>query len=344
MHLSTLFRALLAALAILAVVGSGAVRAQNASPHAIQIPGWFAPSFLDFREDVDDARRQGKRVMLYIGQDGCPYCARLMQVNFKQPDIVAYTREHFIAIELNMWGDRETVWLDGVARAEKDLAKALDVQFTPTLLFLNEEGDIIARINGYYEPARFMAALRYAGEHLESKIGFAEHLQQATAKPKAKMKSGFVDQPFFIKPPYDLRRKPEGKPLAVLVEAPSCETCAELHEKGFPNPQVREQIDKLDIARFALDERSPITTPDGRSTTAADWLATQRITYTPSVLFFDQYGKAVFRLEAYVGPFHLASAFDYISSGAYLKEPSFQRYLQRRADELRAQGRAVIMD
>lgn len=341
MHRPALFRAFLPALAIIALLSGIPAHAQNASPHAILIPEWFAPSFLDFREDIADAERQGKRVMLYIGQDGCPYCAKLMQVNFKQPDIVAYTREHFVPIELNMWGDRETVWLDGVARAEKDLAKTLNVQFTPTLLFLNEQGKIIARINGYYEPARFKAALRYAGERMEEKLGFAEHLQQATAEQKVEADAKLIDQPFFMKPPYDLRRNAGGKPLAVLVEANSCATCVELHEKGFPDPQVQEQIGKLDIARFALNDRSAIVTPDGRRTTVADWLATQRISYTPSVLFFDQHGKQVFRLEAYVGPFHLASAFDYISSGAYLKEPSFQRYLQTRADEMRARGETV---
>ncbi len=33
---------------------SGA-RAQDASPHAIDIPPWFVETFLDFREDVRDA-------------------------------------------------------------------------------------------------------------------------------------------------------------------------------------------------------------------------------------------------------------------------------------------------
>jgi thioredoxin-related protein len=37
-------------------------------------PAWFATSFLDFRDEVADAARAGKRVMIYVGQDGCPYC------------------------------------------------------------------------------------------------------------------------------------------------------------------------------------------------------------------------------------------------------------------------------
>ena len=44
----------------------------NPSPYAIDIPPWFASTFLDFREDVADAAREGKRLLVYFGQDGCP--------------------------------------------------------------------------------------------------------------------------------------------------------------------------------------------------------------------------------------------------------------------------------
>jgi hypothetical protein len=36
--------------------------------------------------------------------------------------------------------------------------------------------------------------------------------------------------------------------------------------------------------------------------------------------------------------FHLQSAMDYVLSRAYLEQPSFQRYIQARADALEARG------
>ena len=44
--------------------------AQAASPHAIDIPRWFSETFLDFKEDVAEASRSGKRLLIYFGQDG----------------------------------------------------------------------------------------------------------------------------------------------------------------------------------------------------------------------------------------------------------------------------------
>ena len=75
-------RALGLSFAVAFAVATGAL-AQDPSPHAIEIPAWFAETFLDLRDDVRDAAKDGKRVMVYFGQDGCPYCTQLMETNFR---------------------------------------------------------------------------------------------------------------------------------------------------------------------------------------------------------------------------------------------------------------------
>src|SRR2546423_11482616 len=89
------------------LLSAGAAWAQEPAPYAVDIPPWFANTFLDFREEIADAARDGKRVMAYFGQDGCPYCKQLMVNNFSQRDIVERMQRGFVAIALNIWGDRE---------------------------------------------------------------------------------------------------------------------------------------------------------------------------------------------------------------------------------------------
>jgi thioredoxin-related protein len=328
-----LLRALSLALALL----PGAAVAQTTNPHAIDIPPWFAQTLLDFRDDVRDAAKQGKRVMVYFGQDGCPYCTQLMKVNFSQKRIVDKTRQHFVAIELNIWGDRETTWIDGRTMSEKALARTLRVQFTPTLLFLDERGAVVARVNGFYPPHRFEAGLDYVAGKMESKLPFAEHMRTVgpdEANPQ------LADEPFFLRPPYDLRRKPGGKPLAVIYETPYCTACDEMHAEGFTRTAVKRQLGRFDVVRFGLTERTEVVTPQGAKTTAEAWARALKVSYTPTVILFDG-GREVFRIEAYVRPFHLAGGLDYVASGGYRKEPSFQRYLQAHAERLRERGEPV---
>ncbi|MCC7115599.1 MAG: thioredoxin fold domain-containing protein [Burkholderiales bacterium] len=334
-------RALL--LALCAVAGQPAF-AQPApaqpSPHAIDIPRWFTESFLDFREDVADAARAGKRLLVYIGQDGCPYCRKLMSVNFSQQIVVDKTRRHFVATALNLWGDRETTWLDGRSRSEKELARFLDVQFTPTLLFFDESGAIVARLDGYYPPQRFEAVLDYVAGRHERRETLATWLARHAKEPASPR---LHDQPFLMGAPHDLRRVAGGKPLAVIFETVDCAACDEMHGEGFRRPEVLAQVGRFDVARFMLAAPTPLVTPDGRSTTADAWSRELRIDYTPSIVFFDASGREVFRIAAYLRPFHLAGSFAYVADRGYATEPSFQRWLQARAEHLRARGERVEM-
>src|SRR5262249_47224794 len=121
-------RVLIAALGItLAAATIPAGAAAEPGANAIEIPSWFKETFLDIREDARDAAAQGKRLLLYFGQDGCPYCRELMRVNFAQKEIADLTRRHFNAVEINIWGDREVTWTDGRVLREKEFAALLKV-------------------------------------------------------------------------------------------------------------------------------------------------------------------------------------------------------------------------
>lgn len=323
-----------------ALAAHGLARAQEGGPHAIDIPPWFKVTFLEFPDDVKEATAQGKRLMIYFGQDGCPYCKELMQVNFSQKDIVEKTRRHFDAIALNIWGDRPVVWMDGKTRSEKDLAAFLRVQYTPTLLFLDEQGQVVARVNGYYPPHRLRAALDYVSQKMERKMAFGEYVAKASGPPA----SGVLhSQPFFMKPPLLLQRDkiPASKPLAVFFEQKQCAACDELHAGALKLPQNLELLKRFDVARVNLHGSDPVLTPDGKRLAETQWAAALQVGYAPSVVFFDERGQEVFRVEAYLKSFHLQSALEYVASKAYREQPNFQRFIQVRAERLREQGATV---
>lgn len=338
--LARLMQAGLFALGCLIAAGSAlcASPVPDAGGGAVEIPDWFTATFLDFREDIADAAREGKRLLVYFGQEGCPYCRQLMINNFSQRSIVEKTRRNFVAIAVDIWGDREATWRDGRTISEKDLARNLQVQFTPTLLFFDERGNVVARLNGYYPPRQFEAVLDYVAGHLESSRSLTEYLDGAAREAAS---ARLRDEPFLMRPPYDLRRGPAHKPLAVVFETGDCPPCDEMHGDGFRRDEVRHLLDRFDVAQLPLGALAEITTPDGRRTTAALWARELQVTYTPSIVFFDASGAEVFRIEAYLRPFHLASALDYVASGRYRAEPSFQRYLQERAAAKRARGEQV---
>ncbi|MEY2689432.1 MAG: hypothetical protein RL375_3631, partial [Pseudomonadota bacterium] len=273
MHRSTLplitrcFVALVLLTAALAVPPAGA---QQPSPHAIEIPAWFTEGFLDFREEAAAAAAQGKQLLVYVGQDGCPYCRELMVNNFARQDIVDKTRANFVAIALNLWGDRETTWVDGRIMTEKQLAKALKVQFTPTVLFIAADGRIVTRLNGYQPPKRFAAVLDYVAGRLEARQPLGDYLA-SRADLRDEARATLTDEAFFVKPPLDLTRRAGGRPLAVLFETRHCQPCDEMHDLGFKRAEVQAQLRRFDVARLALTDAVTLTTPTGRRVAANAW-------------------------------------------------------------------------
>ena len=298
-------------------------------------PDWFVDSFLDIREDVAEAAAADRRVALYFYQDGCPYCKKLLDTNLALKDTAEKLRSGFHVIAINMWGDREVTDFDGAATTEKEFAGALRVMFTPTLLFLDEQGDTVLRVNGYYAPHKFNAALDYARVHAGSGPGFREYLAGITAVPAS---GRLHSDPDFLPATASLAERESGKPLLVFFEQKACAPCDELHTDILQRPGSREQLARLDAVLLDMWSNEPVRRPDGTTGSVAQWARELDVKYAPSLVFFDEDGKEVFRAEAYLRSFHIQSAMDYVASGAYLEQPSFQRFISARADALEAQG------
>lgn len=313
------------------------------NPGQHEKPHWFKESFLDIRDDISEAKASNKRLVLYFYQDGCPYCAKLLKDNFGDAAIAEKAQQHFDIIAINMWGDRSVTSLDGQETTEKAFAASLQVQYTPTLLFLDESGKVILRVNGYYAPAKFSAALDYvAGKH-EGEGSFREFFAQQSAKAVADNSVTPAALPAFAGSlPQPLRLadalKENGRALLVVFGQALCAECDELYKSVFTRKEVGFALSNLDVAQLDMQSDTVVQTPDGRELKASEWAKELDIKYSPSLVFFAADGKEVFRTEAYLKSFHIHGAIDYVVSGAYQKQPAFQRFLQHRTEVLRARG------
>jgi thioredoxin-related protein len=304
-------------------------------------PAWFKDSFLELAEDVAEARAGGRRVLLYFYQDGCPYCKKLLEDNFGTEAGAAKTRRLYDVIALNIWGDREVTGMDGVTVTEKQFAEQLKVMYTPTLLFLDDSGAPLLRLNGYYAPDRFDIALDYGVRRERDGLSFRDY---AASRSTGAVAPAMQADPLFLPPPHVLARHRVAaqRPLLVVFEQADCDPCTELHRDVLARPGSRELLQRFDAVQVDVRSGAALVTPDGSRMTAAQWAARLNIQYTPSLVFFDEQGREVFRSEAYLRAFHVQSVMDYVASGAYRRQPNLQRFIQERADHLREQG--VVVD
>ena len=307
------------------------------NPGFVEPPSWFKTSFLDLNEDIAEAAAEGRRLLLYFYQDGCPYCKKLITVNFAQKAIEDKTRQNFDVVAINMWGDREVTDFEGNSITEKKLAENFRVMFTPTMLFLNEKGQVALRINGYFPPFRFGSALDYvAGKH-ENTLRFRDYFKQQNPTPSV---GELHSKPYFMPSPLNLSKINKDYFL-VLFEQKECPACDELHTDVLQRKETKDLINRFDVAQVDMWSNDEIIAPSGEKTTATKWAKSLDIKYAPTFVFFNKQGKEVIRMEAYLKSFHVQSVLDYVSTAAYQKEPSFQRYIDERAEAIRAKGITV---
>ena len=121
---------------------------------------WYIDSFLNLRDDFEEAKRQGKRFVVMFEQRGCIYCVKLQTKTMSRKYINDYARKNFAILQLNMWGDREVVDFDGKTMTEKQLAARWGAIFTPTIVFYKDD---LTGLDGKFGPPLEVVRLNLVG-------------------------------------------------------------------------------------------------------------------------------------------------------------------------------------
>ena len=300
-----------------------------------QHPDWFKESFLDIAEDVDEAADAGKHVILFMHLNGCPYCYKMTEENFKNAAYTPYIKENFDVIAINIKGDREIAFDANTSVTEKQLADLLKVRYTPTVLFLNSDNKTVLRLNGYRSVAAFEHALKYVQEKAYQRSTLSRYIEQQQPAPR-----------------YSFREHPQlratgnlqslaGKPLALLFEDASCDACDALHDGHLQNPEILAALDNFTFVRLDANSTEPIIDPTGKPTTPREFAEQLGLSYRPGMVLFDQ-GREISRIDGLLYSYHFEGVLRYVGEGHYKQYPdSFYDYLNVRTAKILQSGKDV---
>lgn len=282
----------------------------------VEMPDYFKDSFLDFREDAEEAADAGKHMLVFVDIKGCPYCAKMLKDNFKTAKKKGgnseFIEENFDSIHLNILGSRKVAFNKETEVTESDLAKALEVNFTPTLLFMDASNKVVARVNGYRSPREFKQVLNYVKEKAYEKTDFpsyrAKHLTESVYT--------LLDHKNFTQISDFQKALKTDKPLAILFEDKTCDECDRFHKEVLDLSETKALMKQFNFVRLdALSDKELIDT-DGNKTTAQAWLKKAGISYRPTVLFYSE-GKQIEKLTGLIKSFHFQQLLSYVANKKY---------------------------
>lgn len=175
------------------LAGAPAIAGEDEGPilteEGLYTESWFIESFLDLRDDLEEAREQGKRFVIMWELKGCPYCRETHFVNLSDPEIREYIKSNFVVLQLNLQGSRAVVDFDGEELEERKLARKYGLRFSPSFQFFpgseaQEVGEMavedreVARLSGYFRPPHFLAMFSYVNERAYDNEGFRAYLKR----------------------------------------------------------------------------------------------------------------------------------------------------------------------
>jgi protein disulfide-isomerase len=96
--------------------------------------------------DVESSRRP---LLLFVSMNDCKFCDKMEAETFSHPDLARSIRQLFVTAKM-------------MKELDPELVAQLGVRAYPTTLVISPEGELIARIEGFADPKKFVATVRPA--------------------------------------------------------------------------------------------------------------------------------------------------------------------------------------
>ncbi|MCI0500617.1 MAG: thioredoxin fold domain-containing protein [Epsilonproteobacteria bacterium] len=306
----------------------GAGKVTGASEH--EPPSWFKQSFLDISEDVDEATSQNKHLMLFIDLDGCPYCTKMLNESFKADNETSkFLKKHFDVINLNVKGSKEVTW-HGKSMSEKEFATSLHIQYSPTILFLDKDKNVVLKLNGYRNIENFKTILEYInGKFYVTKTlsEYLETIKHNSANSKSPNKQHKEIQ--------DLSKI--NSPLALIFDEKESQSSKDFNQMIKNNKDARNEFSKFTIVSFDANSDEEFIGVDGIKTTPKAFVKSINLDYRPGILLYNE-KKLISTMDALLYSFHFKELLRYVSEKEYKYFDTYLAYLAVRQKELTDAG------
>ena len=286
------------------------------------LPDWFKESFLDITEDLEEATESGKHLLLYMHLRGCPYCYKMLEEVFKNSTITKTIQSDFDVVAINTRGNEEVTLREDLVVTENEVRDHFKVTFTPTIVFLNEQNQMVHKVNGY----RSIENFRYILDFVRTKSYLKMSLSAFIDQQKRNIYYALRDHESF-ESITDLKSNSD-EPLLVIFEDKFCEMCDMLHEGHLKSPEVIELLEQFKVVRLDTDSDKQIIDIDGETTTADGFAKKLGLTYRPGIVMFDR-GVEVIRIDTMLYSYHFAGHLRYVAGRHYDEYPdSVYEYLR----------------
>jgi len=300
----------------------------------ITYPDWFIDNtFKDLSDDLEMAIADGKKgLMVMFTTQGCSYCKMFLKASLGNPRIARAVQRNFDTVGLEIFDDVEMTHPDGTPTRVKHFAVNEGAAIAPTLLFFGPDGKRFLKLVGYKSPDHFENIISFI-EHRKPAEKFRDYLKRKAIEPVAKAEYQLKSDPLFLQPPLKLETA-QDKPLLVLFEANNCLECSNFHKDVLSLPEIRQQLEKFNVARLdARDSSILVTMPSGEKITPQQWYKNTDLIQLPALVFYGDQGEFVTQTDSITRRQRMLNLMGLVFDKKYKEGWNYQRYARNKAIE-----------
>lgn len=121
-----------------------------------------------FNEAGELAVENDKQLFLFFEAEWCGFCKQMRMEVFPDSKIQELMSEHFYPVSIDI-GSKAVINYKGKKRSERSFSHLMRINATPTIIFMNGDGDIKGIQRGFLNESELDALLMYVGEgHIDT--------------------------------------------------------------------------------------------------------------------------------------------------------------------------------
>ncbi len=158
-------------------------------------------NWVTLEEAIALQKETPKKIMVDVYTNWCGPCKMLDKNTFHNPDVVKYVNDNYYAVKFNAEGNEEVTYkgktysnpgykaeLANRRNSVHELSRFFQVRAYPTILFMDEEANLLAPIKGYQKPMQLELYLKLFKENHHKNITTQEEFNtyHSNFKPEFK--------------------------------------------------------------------------------------------------------------------------------------------------------------
>ncbi|MEA3372523.1 MAG: thioredoxin family protein [Campylobacterota bacterium] len=132
---------------------------------------------VDLNKHLETAKNQNKFIMFFHHIPGCPYCQRMIEENFKDPNILKVVNKNFIYVDIYT-ADTDPVVFKDFAGTHKEFSSYIGAVAYPATVFMDKNGKVLHRAIGYRNIDEHFADITYISTESYKKMDLESYKEK----------------------------------------------------------------------------------------------------------------------------------------------------------------------